>query len=323
MKGKIAIEIYNNRVHYKLVVKRNITVIQGDSATGKTELIRMLTDYEENGSSSGVTLIADKPCVVLNNRSWQERLATIKQSIVFVDEGADFMTKTGFAREVKGSDNYFVLITREPLEQLPYSIEEIYSMNLASDNKKYKESKKVYNELVPLYTVEKNLTFVPEEVITEDSGAGNDFYRQMTSLPCKTSNGKSNVLKELEDSKNNRIFAIVDGAAFGSEMARVMQVVKYSKKEIKLYAPESFEWLLLMADLVDHTSKVATETYEYADSKEFMSWEEFYSDYIVRKTSGTVYQYSKSSINKVYLTAGSKEKIKAVFPEQIRKIFNI
>ena len=35
MTGKYDIEIYNKRVHYHLTVKRNVTVIQGDSATGK------------------------------------------------------------------------------------------------------------------------------------------------------------------------------------------------------------------------------------------------------------------------------------------------
>ena len=43
MTGKYDIEIYNKRVHYHLTVKRNITVIQGDSATGKTELLRMIS----------------------------------------------------------------------------------------------------------------------------------------------------------------------------------------------------------------------------------------------------------------------------------------
>jgi hypothetical protein len=32
MTGKYDIEVYNNRVHYFLTVKRNITVIQGNSA---------------------------------------------------------------------------------------------------------------------------------------------------------------------------------------------------------------------------------------------------------------------------------------------------
>lgn len=39
MIGKYDIEVSNNRVHYFLTVKRNITIIQGNSATGKTELL--------------------------------------------------------------------------------------------------------------------------------------------------------------------------------------------------------------------------------------------------------------------------------------------
>ena len=32
MIGKYKIEIYDNRIHYEFDIKRNITVIQGDSA---------------------------------------------------------------------------------------------------------------------------------------------------------------------------------------------------------------------------------------------------------------------------------------------------
>ncbi|SFC65478.1 hypothetical protein SAMN02910398_02793 [Butyrivibrio sp. YAB3001] len=39
MVGKYDIEVYNNKAHYFLTVKRNITILQGDSASGKTELI--------------------------------------------------------------------------------------------------------------------------------------------------------------------------------------------------------------------------------------------------------------------------------------------
>ena len=74
MTGKYDIEIYNKRVHYHLTVKRNITVIQGDSATGKTELLRMISDYENNGISSGITQICEKRCVVIENASCKKGL---------------------------------------------------------------------------------------------------------------------------------------------------------------------------------------------------------------------------------------------------------
>ena len=42
MRGKHRIVIKNNRLHYEFEIKRNITIIQGNSATGKTTLINML-----------------------------------------------------------------------------------------------------------------------------------------------------------------------------------------------------------------------------------------------------------------------------------------
>ena len=36
MKGKHKIVVKNNRLHYEFEIKRNITIIKGDSATGKT-----------------------------------------------------------------------------------------------------------------------------------------------------------------------------------------------------------------------------------------------------------------------------------------------
>ena len=53
MIGKYELEVYNNKAHYFLEIKRNITILQGNSATGKTELIRLIQEHEENGVSSG------------------------------------------------------------------------------------------------------------------------------------------------------------------------------------------------------------------------------------------------------------------------------
>lgn len=46
-----------------------------------------------------------------------------------------------FAAEVRGSDNYFVLITRENLYNLPYSVEEIYGLYASG---RYQNTKKIY-----------------------------------------------------------------------------------------------------------------------------------------------------------------------------------
>ena len=80
----------NGRVQFKFDVRRNITILRGNSATGKTTLIGMIADYERNGRESGIELSCDKPCVVLSGRHWQRELSFISDSIVFVDEGNAF-----------------------------------------------------------------------------------------------------------------------------------------------------------------------------------------------------------------------------------------
>ena len=70
MVGKYDIEVYNNKAHYFLTVKRNITILQGDSASGKTELIRLISEHEANGNSSGITVKCEKKCTVLTNVDW-------------------------------------------------------------------------------------------------------------------------------------------------------------------------------------------------------------------------------------------------------------
>ncbi len=170
MVGIYKIEIYNNRTHYFLTVKRNLTVLRGDSGRGKTELVRLIEEYEANGNSSGITLKCDKRCTVLTNVDWEMRLLSLGQTIIFIDETASFLRSKRFAELVRGSDNYFVIITRDDMNMLPYSVEEIYGLKNASDSSKYRMYKKVFNEMYKLYNLSDIMEHVyPDQVITEDS----------------------------------------------------------------------------------------------------------------------------------------------------------
>jgi len=112
--------------------------------------------------------------------------------------------------------------------------------------------------------------------------------------------------------------AIVDGAAFGSEIGKVLRYLETSRANCTLYAPESFEYLILSAGLMDVPKGILQETYLYADSKVYMSWEEYYSSYLADITRNTVYQYSKLRLTEAYKTQGAVAKIAAVMPETIR-----
>lgn len=121
--------LINNRLHYEFEIKRNITIIKGDSATGKTTLINMIRQFTNLGNSSGIELVCDVPCRVLEGIDWQIILHNISGNIIFIDEENAFIKTEQFAKAVREADNYFVLITRENLYNLPYSVEEIYGLH--------------------------------------------------------------------------------------------------------------------------------------------------------------------------------------------------
>jgi hypothetical protein len=167
MTGKYDITLYNNRVHYHLVVKRNITVLRGDSATGKSELIRLLAMYNSNPRSSGITLICDRECMVLNEGNWRIFLENYQGRIFFIDEGNAFLRTKEFAVAVKTADNYFVIVSRESLPQLPYSVDEIYGLREDRESEKYRIQKRAYNEMYKIYGAKPDARIcdvVPEQI---------------------------------------------------------------------------------------------------------------------------------------------------------------
>ena len=63
---------------------------------------------------------------------------------LFIDEDNAFLPTREFAEAVRESDNYYVIVTREGLPNLPYSVEEIYGIR---ESGKYASLKQTYNEL--------------------------------------------------------------------------------------------------------------------------------------------------------------------------------
>ena len=56
---------------------------------------------------------------------------------IVIDEGSKFVFSKEFASKVKGCNNYFLIITRSYLSQLPYSVDEIYRIKGTGKNKEF------------------------------------------------------------------------------------------------------------------------------------------------------------------------------------------
>lgn len=306
MLGKHHIIVQNSISKYEFDIKRNITIIKGDSATGKTVLVDMISEYVSNGPDSGITLSSNVPCRVIDGNTWQEQLSYIQDSIVFIDEGNHFITSKDFAEYVRRGDNYYVIITRESISTLPYSVDEIYGIHSSG---KYSDLKPVYHQMYRIYgdlpSLFPQYGIRPGIIIVEDSNSGYEFFdnicRKTQDIKCISASGKSSILKTLQTATSDNILIVADGAAFGSEMDKIYQYMR-NHQEINLYLPESFEWLILKSNIVRDTNitNELNHTEDYADSTKYFSWERYYTSLLKEVTRDTYLAYSKSKLNDGY-----------------------
>ncbi len=317
MKGKHRIVVQNNRLHYEMEIKRNITIIQGDSATGKTTLINMLRQAENLGISSGIEVISDVPCRILEGKSWKLILQNSSGNIFFIDEENKFINTEEFALAVRDSDNYFVLITRENLYNLPYSVDEIYGLHVSG---KYHNTRKFYQQMYHIYSANDSIPISPKKIIVEDSNSGYEFFKSIAAernIACVSAGGKSNIFSCMNKAKEEEVCVIADGAAIGPEMNRLYNYV-LKRKNFHLFLPESFEWLILNSGLISGKGlrNILETPEDYIDSREYFSWERFFTKLLIEQTEETYMKYKKNILNPAYL----HEKNKAIILKSIRGI---
>ena len=129
MTGKHKIIVKNNRLYYELEIEEKITIIRGDSATGKTTLIDMIWQARHYEDSSGIELISEVPCKVLYRDNWKWSVEEAADTIFFIDDGNVFVTTEEFAYH------------------LPYSTDEIYGLRCSG---RYRDTKRMYQQMYRL-----------------------------------------------------------------------------------------------------------------------------------------------------------------------------
>lgn len=315
MIGRVSIKISNQRNSYKFTLNRNITILRGDSGTGKTTLYDMIRDYNNLGRESGVK-ISGGNIVTLEGKNWEDELDKLSKKIVVIDEGSKFVFSKEFASKVKGCDNYFLIITRSYLSQLPYSVDEIYSIKGTGKNKEFE---RVYTDIDKFYDNPdpNRFPFIPDIIITEDSKSGYEFFLEIiknTNIKCEAAGGKSKIKGLLKKYKNFNIIIVADGAAIGCEMESLAKEQELSYGKVALFLPESFEWLILKSGIFGDSTGI-TDTYIYADSKKYESWEQYFTDLLMKLSEKDSYKkYSKVKLPLYYIQPEIKEKIMMQIP---------
>lgn len=325
MRGSYWFRAKSKKVLFEFSIRRNITIIKGDSATGKTTLLHILYEYLRSGKQSGYSVSTNVPYYVYMRdevgRDWKDTLFPLKNTVIFIEENNNFVFTKEFAVFVKESGNYFVIVTRAPLKMLPYSIHEIYEIITDRNRTDIKEAYHKFKEIYSNYPVLENNKI--QNVITEDSNSGYQFWMHMfKDSYVSSSNGNGNLIKWVSAVESGDTLVIADGAAFGSLIESCMSFfLTQTNRRISLWLPESFEYLILKSGIIksDKLTQILNDIPEYVECEMYESWEMFFTELLITLTADGVEKYSKNTLNAYYLQEWVIDKIKEQLPEEIKR----
>lgn len=274
MKGIIDLEVYTNKIKFSLTIRRKITVIRGDSGTGKSLLCDLI---ERSRTDHSITVKCEHKVVTINSLiNVKYELPLYENMIVFVDEFSGLLRDEDFLKGVLNVNARFVFISRdETYINTSYSSKEIYAFKRSG---KFVSMERLYTGIV------NSKRF--RSIVTEDSESGFDFFNNMV-MDVKDGGGNDKIAAMLRDSRNFGKLYVFDSANFGRQFpeAYVLAV----RGLIDLSDVESFEYMLLNSSTFLNSKYadriINPELYE-ADS--FITWEEYFewllNDILIHET---------------------------------------
>lgn len=315
MRGIHTVEISDKRVRYSLQLRRNITIITGDSATGKSTIVKMLTRYRISEGKGYIKVNADVPVYAFPIADAQTDLrliASYRDSVIILDESAFYMTSKDFAEVVAASSCYFVLITRESLPMLPYSVEEIYDLQSSRTNS---EDTRVFHTMNRLYHSLYNRCLA-ECVVTEDSNSGFDFFHALCNCRVDSAKSISKVAEKIRNS-SEMTAVVIDGAGAGAFIRSIIRAAENCDHEICVWAEESFEYLILKSGIIHDREllSILEAPEQFVESEKYISWERFFTHLLIERTKHTVLAYTKRRLPLRYLEPANADRIWKEIPE--------
>lgn len=329
MRGQQTLKVITKRVEYNLKFRRNITIIRGDSGTGKTTLCSILHKYIVDQGRSAHKVKCSCKFRVLSD-SWLDALPVLKDSenyLIFVDEDANYINSLEFADMIMGSSNYFVIITRSTIKNIPFSYKEVYEFNSVSVG----NTTVVSN--IPFYSDLKH-TIKPDCIITEDTKSGYIMLRalcgnntvEISEEEKKYGIGNNKLLEKCQRLAEigHKVLVMLDGAAIGYLIESLYKEAR-ENNNVVLWAPESFEYLLLQSGIVCRRDVpiILEKPEDQISSELFPTWERFFTwlvTDIMREYNG--HTYAKGNLKPWYYNTQNLLKFEKVIPIEAKHLIN-
>ena len=286
--------IKSRYINYEIEFNRKVTIIQGDSGTGKTKIVEIFRRFVESKAASVSTSNGVKVEVFFPNIRWETIINSSENRLFIIDEECKWITSKRFTELVHRSNNYFIIISRDPLKGLNYSYKEIYEMKKSG---KFNKTVRKYDSYINT-----NLDKRCEVVLVEDSNSGLEFYKSHIQRDIVSTEGKAKFTKAIEDIRDRNyknVGIIADGAAFGSEIEKVVTAVGREKHlDFSWFIPECTESVLVESGILNF--KKLLKFIKSADKNKFSSYETMYFKLLKEETENTPALYTKTYINTCY-----------------------
>lgn len=281
------LEIKGKRINYLLEIQDRITIIRGDSATGKTTMAKIISQ-QLRGINNGFEINTDFNLkeVLKNNIEYPD---LDPNSLYLLDEGS-LETSNQFANFVNKSRSHFIIISRDRMPNIIYSFESIYEFY--NDNGIIKLKHK-YNDLNNQYVNKLKLN----KLITEDSNSGYQFYNKFKNINVVSSKSNSKLSRMIKNEDD--IIVVFDSIAIGPYIENMYNISR--NKNIYFLFPKSFEWLLLNSGIFRKS--------DIEDSKNYIgviyiTEEEYYTKLLIEVSSrfnNEYIRYKKHKLSDWYL----------------------
>lgn len=243
------IKIKSKKYNLDIKLDHKISVVRGNSATGKTTLIKVLDEYRTVISpelDDGFRLVVVTP--------GGEHAFTEKRAVYVIDENVEIDRE--LAGRIKVSTgSYFLIFRRSDLSVINFSIYALY--NLIMENNVHKLQPAVYGNTNKIkYDVK------PDIVLVEDSGKGFTWFKKLferSNIKIDTTHGKDKVISCVEEEikyDKKTVIVMFDLISFGNHIMKLIQLCKDYNGEIYYYGSyKSFEYLVLQSNMFKNVYK--------------------------------------------------------------------
>lgn len=289
------IDVSSGKLSFSLNFHDRINIIRGDSATGKSTLVRLINNYLTG--KGGTKLKSNKIVNIFNINMLNNIPEDFEQRNLYIlDEGMVENT-IEFAQTIASTNSIFIIISRKSLRNIKYSSKSIYELKYLKDLDVYINSK-IYEDL----NISSNKDKL-NNILVEDSKSGYEFFKNY-GLDINTSNGNTYISRNIKD---NQII-IFDDLGIGPYIEEIVSICKNYNTFI--ISPKSFEYMLLKSNIFKEQDINDLNTWIY--QKYYNNLEEYYFR-LLREVSKLYNNdkliYNKSKLQKWYLEETQFNKI--------------